>query len=369
MPQTRIINPFRPTPGAEPPQLIGRENVIADFQNGLVGGAGAQGRLMRITGPRGSGKTALLSELAQIAHDAGWITASVSAGKTLLDDLTHELSPKFQIEETHVAAKAFIASSESNIRVKAPNLRDLLRGAAEKTQGALVTIDEIQDAQEEDVRLIASTVQLLTGEKVNIAFVFAGLTTGVMDLINGKAMSFLQRAQPEDLTKISGLEVELSLKESFSESGLSLGGGELEQVAKATYGYAYLIQLVGFYVWDRANRHREASTSVSEEDVRNGIALATSRFHETVHEPAISNITRNAMEYLIILASHDGPTSTKCLADELGKKPNSVTYVQRSLIQRQIIERTTRGYVDFSIPLLRDYLRDNAEEILERYGE
>ena len=94
-----------------------------------------------------------------------------------------------------------------------------------------------------------------------------------------------------------------------------------------------------------------------------------SRFHETVHEPAISNITRNAMEYLIVLASQDGPTSTKCLADELGKKPNSVTYVQRPLIQRQIIERTTRGYVDFSIPLLRDYLRDNAEEILERYGE
>lgn len=369
MPQARTINPFRPTPGAEPPQLIGRENVIADFQNGLVGGVGAQGRLMRITGPRGSGKTALLSELAQIACDAGWATASVSAGKTLLDDLSHELTPQFQMEGTRVAGKALIASGETSIRIKAPNLRDLLRDAAEKARGVLVTIDEIQDAQEEDVRLIASTVQLLTGEKVDIAFVFAGLTTGVMDLINGKAMSFLQRAQPEDLTKISELEVELSLKESFSESGLSLGGDELERVAKATYGYAYLIQLVGFYVWDRTNKHRKASTSVSKEDVYNGIALATNRFHETVHEPAISNITRNAMEYLIVLASHDGPTSTKCLANELGKKPNSVTYVQRSLIQRQIIERTTRGYVDFSIPLLRDYLRDNAEEILERYGE
>ena len=362
------INPFRPTPGAEPPQLIGRENVIADFQNGLIGGVGAQGRLMRITGPRGSGKTALLSELSQIARDMGWEAVSVSAGKTLVNDVVHELSPQFHMEETHVSGKALVASGEVDIRTKTPNLRDLLRDAAKETQGVLVTVDEIQDAQEEDVRVIASTVQLLTGERVDIAFVFAGLTTGVMDLINGKAMSFLQRAQPEDLSTISNLEVKLSLKDSFNESGLSLEGNELDRVAEATHGYAYLIQLVGFYVWDRATKHRSNSTAVSKEDVDNGIALAISRFHETVHEPAISNISLNAMEYLIALAVHDGPTSTKSLSAELGKKTGSTTYTQRSLIQRQIIERTARGYVDFSIPLLREYLRNNKEEILERYG-
>lgn len=58
-----LINPFRPTPGAEPPQLIGRENVIADFQNGLVGGIGAQGRLMRITGPVDRAKRRFLPNL------------------------------------------------------------------------------------------------------------------------------------------------------------------------------------------------------------------------------------------------------------------------------------------------------------------
>lgn len=364
-----LINPFRPTPGAEPPQLIGRENVIADFQNGLVGGVGAQGRLMRITGPRGSGKTALLTELAQIARDAGWKTVSVSAGKELINDVIHELLPQFQIEEANISGKALFASGEASIKTKTPTLRDLLRDASEKDRGVLVTVDEIQDAQEEDVRLIASTVQLLTGEKRDIAFVFAGLTTGVMDLINGKAMSFLQRAQPEDLTEINNLEVKLSLNDSFRESGLSLEGDELDQVAKATHGYAYLIQLVGFYVWDRANKHRNGSITVSNEDVENGIALATNRFHETVHEPAISKISQKAMEYLIALANHDGATSTKQLATELGKKPSSVTYVQRLLIQRQIIERTARGYVDFSIPLLREYLREARDEILERYGE
>ena len=51
-----LVNPFRPTAGAEPPVLIGRDKVIRDFSNGLREGVGAPARLMRITGPRGSGK-------------------------------------------------------------------------------------------------------------------------------------------------------------------------------------------------------------------------------------------------------------------------------------------------------------------------
>ena len=39
-------NPFKPTAGKMPPILIGRQNIIDDFQEALVNGAGAPGRLM-----------------------------------------------------------------------------------------------------------------------------------------------------------------------------------------------------------------------------------------------------------------------------------------------------------------------------------
>ena len=48
----RQANPFTPSAGVEPPALIGREDVLYDFEESLLAGVGAPGRLMRITGPR-----------------------------------------------------------------------------------------------------------------------------------------------------------------------------------------------------------------------------------------------------------------------------------------------------------------------------
>ena len=68
----KLVNPFKPTAGAEPPVLIGRERVVEDFSEGLDEGVGSPARLMRITGPRGSGKTVLLTELGDVARVHGW---------------------------------------------------------------------------------------------------------------------------------------------------------------------------------------------------------------------------------------------------------------------------------------------------------
>lgn len=48
----RQANPFTPSAGVEPPALIGREDVLYDFEESLLAGVGAPRRLMRITGPR-----------------------------------------------------------------------------------------------------------------------------------------------------------------------------------------------------------------------------------------------------------------------------------------------------------------------------
>lgn len=70
----------------------------------------------------------------------------------------------------------------------------MLGSAAKSSKGLFIAIDEVQDAPIDDMRAIASAVQLLIGEKVDIALAFAGLPAGVMDLINGKALTFLRRA-------------------------------------------------------------------------------------------------------------------------------------------------------------------------------
>lgn len=43
------------------------------------------GRLMRITGPRGSGKTVLLTELGELVAQQGWNVVNVVSDEDVLD--------------------------------------------------------------------------------------------------------------------------------------------------------------------------------------------------------------------------------------------------------------------------------------------
>lgn len=54
-------NPFKPTVGANPPQLSGREPLIEEFAESIDNRPGAPGRLTIFTGPRGIGKTVMLN--------------------------------------------------------------------------------------------------------------------------------------------------------------------------------------------------------------------------------------------------------------------------------------------------------------------
>ncbi|MER0080161.1 hypothetical protein ABRP87_09475 [Corynebacterium sp. KPL2830] len=49
-------NPFRPSFGASPVQLAGREFEISSFNYGLVGGVGSMQRALLVSGTRGVGK-------------------------------------------------------------------------------------------------------------------------------------------------------------------------------------------------------------------------------------------------------------------------------------------------------------------------
>ena len=362
-----MINPFRPTAGAEPPRLIGRDKVLIDFVRGLQDGVGAPGRLMKITGPRGSGKTVLLTELGEKAVSLGWTVVNVAAGADLISDLVYELEPTLSIDGASVSANAALVSAGVSVSRKEPNLRALMKDVATSSAGLLVTVDEVQDASIEDMQRIAHSVQLLVREKVDIAFVFAGLPSGVLDVINGKALTFLRRAVGESLGLINQVEVGISLQDSFGSTGLELVGDQVARAARATMGYAYLIQLVGYYVWQRADAHRDKSPVVSSSDVELGVDIAMQRFHEDVHEPAIAGLTKGALEYLLAMCDDERASKTADVAARMGRTTSATASFRRSLLQRQVIEVPMRGYVSFAIPFMREYLIENKEELLERY--
>ena len=67
----RLANPYRPSAGAPPPALVGREAIIEQFEHAL--GRAKRGMLdksLLAIGLRGVGKTVLLNRFADIAKDA-----------------------------------------------------------------------------------------------------------------------------------------------------------------------------------------------------------------------------------------------------------------------------------------------------------
>ena len=374
MQRNASANPFKPTAGAEPPVLAGRKKVIDDFTDGLTEGPGAPGRLMRISGPRGSGKTVLLTELGDIAKDKGWVVVDETAGKGLVDRITERLvrqlpeaNASMDIDLGFVKAHAGVSSGTGG-----SDIRTVLDEAAGRIgkKGVLVTVDEVQDADKGEMAAISQAVQHLIREKKDVAFVFAGLTMGVADFINGEAMTFLRRAKAEQLKSIPDDDVAAAFEKTFGDSGMPIAGNALSAAVAATGGYAYMVQLVGYNVWKVARRHFGESPAVAMEDVREGVEMAMRDYVEAVIEPALSRLSKRAMSYLVEMSGSDGPSSTGCVAKSLGVPAQSLSNVRASLIAKQVIEPTeARGYVDFAIPWMREYVGDHAVELMDRFPD
>ena len=369
-----FTNPFKPTAGAEPPVLVGRRKVLDDFTDGLDEGPGARGRLMRITGPRGSGKTVLLTELGDIARERGWEVIDETARMGLCNRIIESSVDQNALDgefafDVHLGVADFHAESG---RSNALSLREALTRKTEKLtrqhRGLLITLDEVQDADTEEMRELAAVIQHLIREKMDIAFVFAGLTMGVLDLVNGEALTFLRRALPEELAEIPTDEIASAYRETISQTGFSIEDDALESAARATIGYAYLIQLVGYQVWKAGKAHIEQSNTITHHDVSVGIQEALRDFNNAVHETAVSNLPLHAIEYLLAMTEDDGVSSTAKIAERLGVEATTLTSYRRMLIQRQVIEPTARGFVQFAIPYLREYLIAQRENLLARYG-
>lgn len=370
-------NPFKPSAGHTPPLLIGRDEDIEDFTEGLDDGSGAPSRLMRVTGARGVGKTVLLSEFARIARGRGWEVVRESASKGLAARLVTKLQPDgkgafgFKIAPSvNVAGVAggslgefHYESAQQMPLTLSDALRRRLIELEKHEAGLLITIDEAQAADKDDMVAIATAAQEMNTEDRDYALVFAGLPSMSSKWLNDDATTFMRRAEPHALDDVPLDDVADAFESTFAESGMSIVGEPLRVATEATHGYPFMIQLVGYHIWRLARRQHPDDPTVTIEDAERGIAKALSRLGDTVHGPELDSLSPVDRTYLLAMAQDDGPSSTSAIAARMGKSAGYAGTYRTRLLEAQVIEERGYGKVDFAIPYLREYLREHAAYI------
>jgi hypothetical protein len=116
----------------------------------------------------------------------------------------------------------------------------------------------------------------------------------------------------------------------------------------------FLIQLVGAQTW----RRHPTANEITVEDAVDGVANARRRLGSLIHEPALADASDKS--FLLAMAKDDGPSKMADIQQRLDVDVNYASQYRLRLLAAELIESTRRGYIDFAVPYLREYLREHA---------
>jgi hypothetical protein len=365
-------NPFHASFGVSPPLLVGRDELLEDFVEALEDGPGSAGRATLYTGARGTGKTVMLNAVEDRARERGWLIVSETATGGFVSRMTQQHLPRLlrdfdpkavQRRMSGVSAPLNIGALtwntieahvvQAGLRNQLEMLTDLL---AENRSGVLITLDEIHHNQIEELRELATVVQHAFRENRELAFAGAGLVASVSDIVNDDVLTFLRRAERHTLGPVARADVQRAFREPIQAAGRSIGEEALQIMVDGARGYPFMLQLVGAQTW----RLNPDAAEITVDDATHGVARARLRLGALIHEPALSAASDIGKSFLLAMAQDDGPSKMADIQQRLGVDGNYASQYRLRLIAAELIYPTRRGYVDFALPYLREYLRQHS---------
>jgi hypothetical protein len=363
------FNPFTPSFGNLPPILVGREVVLENIKHGLSSDSSDPFRTMLFTGTRGTGKTVMLEEIARFAERLGYVCINVTAGKPMKKDILDQLKKKTL--STEALSKRRIKSisvgqigfSLEEAEKSDLGFRTVIENAIEeldkRKRGVLFTIDEIYKTADGLEELVTS-YQHYVRQKKNVAMFLAGLPKNISDILSdspaNKNLTFLRRAERCVLGNVPLLEVKKSYKETISKNGKKVSDSLAEEMAGATEGFPFMVQLVGYHTFRSSGRRAK----ITKNDVSVGIFEADRRLDVMVFEPSFGDLSDVDREVLHLMADEETPVSTSVLAKKLNVSNAYLQQYRSRLIAYGLIHAPKRGLLDFSVAGLKEYIKNSS---------
>ncbi len=267
-------NPFTPDFGKHPQFHVGRDDLLRSLQEGLGIGPRDNRFTSLLLGPRGSGKTVVLSMVEDIAQNAGWIVLPLDATTAGIEDRLdefiswahdrHEPVPEEQYARQTVRTSAKVRLWAAEWQREAATevlprwgirrrLATLAEHAARHDTAVLLTLDEMHSGERSELRRLAADIQHITKrEGLPLAFTGAGLSEMNHTLLEDKKMTFFQRCARFDMPPLTSADIMHCLRETVQGAGGVFAGRALNILAEASGTLPYRMQVAGYHAWEIA---------------------------------------------------------------------------------------------------------------------
>ncbi|MGH7921241.1 MAG: ATP-binding protein [Candidatus Dormibacteraceae bacterium] len=370
-------NPFRPGFNQAPPLLAGRDEVLdaADEAMAVI----EDGRMptpLMLQGPRGVGKTVLLTEIARRAAESrGWprVHLEVRAGGRLTPALLAALSrtqtlltqvkaDRMQLREAVLRAQVMGVGAEVHVAPSASvpldpdlsldlSLRALAQAAMEREAGIVLTIDEAQLARREEAGDLAALLQEGVDAGWPIATVVAGLPSMSQ---SGHFPTYFERAEWYEVGALRADAAELALVEPARSAGRPFAPGAAEVLIARSGGYPYAIQLFGQHAWRAARDSDRIGVDHAEAAVRSGerrlLHLHQERWNALPHRE------RQYLSTLADLSAGDTPVTGSDVAATLQRSTYALSQYRDRLLKKGILIAGDHGHLRFALPGMQDFV-------------
>ena len=354
-------NPYNPSFGQKPERFLGRSLIVYEVLSALDN-TNSPWRTTLLIGVRGSGKTALLSDIRESITESDTIPIFVTPENDILNDVlsqVHANLPKSLAKSISKPSKLTVGSSvEFDLNNDSPSflnnfryqLTIMLEALKKKEIKLLFLIDETQK-HSIGMRTFIATYQHLLRERYDVNLVMAGLPNVISDILNDDVLTFLRRANQVELDNVDLSVVEHDFQEVFCKE-FNLSIDTAKNAARITRGYPYLIQLMGFYLWNLLNTGTLEGDALTQATVQ-----ARAMMFRNVHKLLYRELSQGDRDFVYAMILDENISKFANIISRTGKSKQYLSTYRLRLIDRGYIKAVARGEIAFCLPFTKEFLQ------------
>ena len=383
----RFENPYRPGAGSAPPALVGRDDLIDDFEVTVRRALDKRpGKSCVLLGLRGVGKTVLLNRFTETAErmkmKVGFIEASEGGGfpellavrlrrilleleqnaaRRALSAVKRALSVLVSFTHTFADGSSVAVSVEplagqADSGVLSEDLTDLLVAVGEAADscgsGLLSAIDELQYLTEEELAAVVGAAHRVV--QLDLPVVVAGAGLPQVPALLGNARTYAERLfEFPEIGSLNDEDAAAAVVLPAAGLDVKIDDEAVTRIVTESGSYPYFLQEWAYHAWNAA-----PASPITDDDVRSARPSVVDKLDRDFFRVRYDRLTPKESEYLRAMAElGPGPHRSGDIADQLGVKVTSVAPRRSALIGKGMIYSPAHGETAFTVPLFDEFMK------------